>query len=125
MTEIAPDICSGRISGFLELFASANTQANTCAYLYGLTIIIPRLNVVINPYKLALLLAASRDEPFLVKSIQAYSKHCRSTLKSIAYTRLTAVVLPISAPNNPGTLAIANFFTSIQNNTRFVLGSGK
>ena len=38
-----PEICSGRISGFLELFASANTEANTCAYLSGLTIIIPRL----------------------------------------------------------------------------------
>jgi len=33
MIEIAPDICSGRISSFLEIFALANTQANTCAYL--------------------------------------------------------------------------------------------
>jgi len=45
--EIAPDICSGRISGFLELFASANIQANTeentYAYLSGLTIIISHL----------------------------------------------------------------------------------
>ena len=41
--ELAPDICSGRILGFLELFASANPEANTCAYLSGLTIIIPRL----------------------------------------------------------------------------------
>jgi len=37
--EIAPDICSGRISGFWELFSSANT----CAYLSGLTSIILRL----------------------------------------------------------------------------------
>ena len=43
------------------------------------------LNVVINPYKLALLY---RDKAFLDKSIQAYSRHC--TLKSIVYTRLTA-----------------------------------
>jgi len=50
---LRPDI------GFLELFASANTKANTCAYLSGLTIIIPRLKRVINPYKLALLLTAS------------------------------------------------------------------
>jgi len=28
---------------FLELFAKANTEANTCAYLSGLTIIIPCL----------------------------------------------------------------------------------
>ena len=45
--EIALDICTGRILGFLELFASANTQANSeadsCAYLSGLTVIIPRL----------------------------------------------------------------------------------
>jgi len=38
---LTPDI------GFLELFASANTQANTeantCPYLSGLTIIIPLL----------------------------------------------------------------------------------
>src|SRR6218665_3257550 len=48
------------------------------------------LNVVINPYKLALLLTASRGKAFLVKSNQAYSRHCRPTLKSIVYTRLTA-----------------------------------
>jgi len=44
--------------------------------------------VVINPYKLTLLLTASRDKAFLLKPIQAYSRHC--TLKYIAYTWLTA-----------------------------------
>jgi len=44
--------------------------------------------MVINPYKLALFLTASRDKAFLVKSIQAYSRH--STLRSIVYTILTA-----------------------------------
>src|SRR6218665_2343120 len=48
------------------------------------------LNVVINPYKLALLLTASREKAFLVKSIQAYLRHCWPALKSIVYTRLTA-----------------------------------
>jgi|SRR6218665_2039025 len=48
------------------------------------------LNMVINPDKLALLLTASRDKAFLVKSIQAYSRHSRPTLKSIVYTRLMA-----------------------------------
>jgi len=52
-----------------------------------------------------MLLTASRDKAFLVKSIQVYSKHC--TLKSIVYTRLTAI--GILAPNNPGTHAITNF----------------
>src|SRR6218665_243705 len=48
------------------------------------------LNVVINPYKLTLLLTASKEKAFLVKSIQAYSRYGRPTLKSIAYTWLTA-----------------------------------
>jgi len=57
--------------------------------------------VVINPYKLALLLTASRNKAFLAKSIQAYSRH--STLKSIVYTKLTAAYRNIGtqAPNNP------------------------
>ena len=41
----------------------------------------------INPYKLTLLLTASWDKAFLVKSIQVYSRHF--TLKSIVCTRLT------------------------------------
>src|SRR6218665_688528 len=62
--------------------------------------------MVINPYKFALLLTASRDKAFLVKSIQAYSKHC--TLKSIVYTRLT-MHIEISTPNNPGIHSFIHF----------------
>jgi len=39
--------------------------------------------MVINSYKLVLLLTVSRDKAFLFKSIQAYSRHC--TLDSIVY----------------------------------------
>src|SRR6218665_197576 len=76
-------------------------EANTCAYLSLMRLLTGSstisldsqslsyiLNLVVNPYKLALLLTASRDKTFLVKSIQACSRHC--TLKSIVYTRLTA-----------------------------------
>src|SRR6218665_3261181 len=74
----------------------------------------------INPYKLALLLTASRDKAFLVKSIQAYSRHC--TLKSMVYIYIyeaDGCLIEISAPNYPGTHAITNFFTCKQ----IILGS--
>ena len=66
------------------------------------------ITFVINPYKLALLLTDSRDKAFLVKSIQAYSRHCtvRWSLLSIRGGQLP---IEISAPNNLGTHARTNF----------------
>ena len=65
------------------------------------------LNGIVNHYKLALLLTASRDKAFLVNPFRSIQDAVHWSLLSIRGWRLP---IEISAPNNPGTHAITIFY---------------